>query len=143
MGKSLTPAHSMGRTPKDRNKRVGRRLTLWVPVLLVICAFASSSLPAVAKKKPPIARTVAGTVLDGSENPIVGASVELTDTVTGKMTAIYSQEEGKYMFSGLIATHDYKLQARQKDVGSEVRTVSSFDDRDHIVINLRIPPPKE
>lgn len=115
----------------------------WITAVLVLFAVAVFAVDAGAKKKEKPSKTVAGIVLDGSENPIEGASVELKDTVSGKKIAIYSQEGGHYSFADLNPNHDYELQARQKNLSSEVRKVSSIDDRDRIVINLRIPPPKE
>jgi Carboxypeptidase regulatory-like domain len=114
-----------------------------VTVLLVLCVLAASAVSAMGKKRKAVSRTVTGVVLDGAQNPIAGASVELTDTVTGKKLDIYSGEGGHYQFADLIPTHDYEVQAHQKDLASDVRKVSSLDDRDEIVINLRIPAPKE
>lgn len=96
----------------------------------------------VAKDKK-ISRTVTGAVLDESENGIVGASVVLTDLQTGKKNATYTKEDGRYQFNDLQPSHDYEVQANHKGLSSEVRKVSSFDDRNTIVLNLRIPPPKD
>ncbi len=119
------------------------RTAPYLAASLVVCLLASSSVCALAKQKKKISRTVTGVVLDGAENPIAGASVELTDTRTGKKLGIYSGEGGHYQFADLNPTHDYEVQARQKDLSSDVRKVSSLDDRDNIVVNLRIPPPKD
>ena len=48
------------------------------------------TVTAIAKKKP-LTKTIQGEVLDGENNPIVGASVELTDVTTGKTLGIYSE----------------------------------------------------
>ena len=84
-----------------------------------------------------------GVVLDATDNPIVGASVELTDKQTGKKVGIYTEDEGRYLFADLNPYHDYEIQALSKNLASEVRQVSSLDDRDKIVIILRVPPPKQ
>ena len=143
MGKPLMPARSQGRLPKRRDEPVRRRRARWLAASMVVCLVAFSVLPASGKKKKPVSRTVTGVVLDESENPIVGASVELTDSGSGKKIAIYSQEGGKYSFADLNPNHDYELQAHAKNLDSDLRKVSSLDIRDLIVINLRIPPPKE
>jgi len=96
-----------------------------------------------AKQKKKISRTVTGVVLDDTNNPIVGASVELTDVQTAKKFAIYSEDGGRYQFADLNPAHDYELLALNKNISSDVRKVSSLDDRDKIVVILRIPPPKE
>ena len=129
----------------------GRTSSCVAICLLVGVSLLLSGLPAgallgpqlIGKKKTKISRTVTGQVLDGADNPIVGAAVELTDTTAGKKTAIYTEEEGRYHFSDLNANHDYKLQALHNNISSDVRTVSSFDGRDKIIVILRIPPPKE
>jgi hypothetical protein len=144
VGKHLTPARSQRRLFKDCDEAVrGRRTRGLAACLVFFCMIAFYVAPVSGKKKKPVSRTVTGVVLDGSENPIVGASVELTDTVSGKKVGIYSQEDGKYLFADLNPNHDYELLARQNNLNSDVRKVSSLDDRDRIVINLRIPPPKE
>ena len=129
----------------------GRAVSCVALCLLVGVSVLLSGLPAgallgpqlIGKKKTKISRTVTGQVLDGAENPIVGAAVELTDTTAGKKIAIYTEEEGRYHFSDLDANHDYELQALHNNISSNVRKVSSFDDRDKIIVILRIPPPKE
>jgi len=81
--------------------------------------------------------------LDGTENPIVGASVELTDVTSGKKIDIYSADGGHYSFSDLDPLHDYEVKALSQNISSGVHKVSTLDDRNNIVVILRIPPPKE
>lgn len=95
-----------------------------------------------AKKKRIIARTVSGQVLDPSDNGIDGATVTLKDLQTGKTTAVYTRDGGKYQFAGLDLHHDYEVRANSKGVDSETHQVSSIDDRERLTINLMIPPPK-
>jgi Carboxypeptidase regulatory-like domain len=114
-----------------------------VALLLAVCVLASFPLSVFAKQKKKISRTVTGVVLDGTDNPIAGASVELTDVQTAKKVAIYSEDGGRYQFADLNPAHDYELLALNKNISSDVRKVSSLDDRDRIVVILRIPPSKE
>ena len=76
--------------------------------------------------------------MDEAENPIQGATVELTDLQTGKVLDIYSQEGGQYQFTDLRFDHDYTVKATYKGSSSEVRQVSSFDTRSRLVLNLTI-----
>ncbi len=101
---------------------------------------AFSAPPLAAKKKPPGQKVVSGVVFDAADNPIVGATVELTDVQSGKKNAIYTQEGGRYQFTDLQRTHDFEVRASFRGASSEVRKASSFDDRDTIVLNLKIPP---
>ena len=91
-------------------------------------------------KKKIISRTVTGVVLDRDDNPISGAVVEMTDTQTGKKLASYTADDGRYQFANLDAHRDYQLQARYQGESSGVRTASSFDSSNKIILNLRIPP---
>ena len=72
-----------------------------------------------------------------------GAVVTLTDLQDGKKTATYTGQSGSYQFSELQVTRDYEVQATFKGVSSRVRRISTIDPRNRIVLNLRIPPPKE
>ena len=94
-----------------------------------------------AKQKKPLTKTVQGEVLDASNNPIVGASVELTDETAGTTLGLYTLAGGRYKFTDLKPNHDYKVQAKYKGQSSELRHASSLDDRGIIVLNLTISPP--
>ena len=100
--------------------------------------------PVTAKRrKPPTSKTVVGQVFDASDNPIVGAAVEMTDQTTGKTAAIYTGPEGHYTFTDVKLTEDYQIKAHYKGQSSEVRKVSSWDTRFDLVLNLHIPAPKD
>jgi hypothetical protein len=101
------------------------------------------SMPCLLAKENKPTRVVTGVVSDEAENPIVGAAVVLTDLQTGKKNATYTREGGAYQFSDLQPTRDYEVQATHQGLASRVRKVSQFDPRNRIVLNLRIPPPKE
>lgn len=117
------------------------RTVWWLAILSAVCL---GVFPAqlVAGKEKKISRTVTGIVLDQAENPVTGATVVLTDLQTGKKFSVVSQEEGRYQFSDLQATHDYEVQATLKDLSSDARKVSSFDTRNRIVLNLKISSSK-
>ena len=91
-----------------------------------------------AKDKVPTSRTVSGVVIDEAENPIQGATVELTDLQTKKVLDIYSQEGGQYQFTDLRFDHDYTVKGTFKGISSDVRQVSSMDTRWHMVLNLTL-----
>jgi len=137
-----------GSIPSDsvrpQRRALGRRwAACGVLFSLMVCVWAGSVSSAWAKKKVKESRRVTGVVLDANENPIAGATVELTDKQNGKKLALYTQDDGQYLFADLDPYHDYEVQALSKKLSSEVRQVSSLDGRDKIVIILRVPPPKE
>lgn len=124
-----------------RSSRASRRAAwLAAAAVIMLCVLAAPCLVAKEKKVP---RVVTGAVLDEAENPIASAAVVLTDLETGKKTATYTKEDGLYFFSDLRLTRDYEVQASYKGMSSQVRKVSMFDNRNKIVLNLNIPPPKE
>jgi len=127
----------------ERRRRFSGPVTKgsWL-VLLAVQGLAFSTLALAAKEKK-ISRSVSGVVLDKDENGVAGATVQLTDLGTGKKIAMYSEEGGRYKFSDLEPTHDYSLQATSSGLSSEVRKISSFDNRNNFVINLRIEPPSK
>ncbi len=126
--------------------RPSPRITLrvrisWLALTIAVCVLASP--PRVSAKEKKVPRIVTGAVLDENDNGIAGATVVLTDLQTGKKDAIYTKDGGLYQFSDLRANHDYEVQASYKGVSSEVRKASSFDTRNKIVLNLKIPPGKQ
>jgi hypothetical protein len=114
-----------------------RLLLITAACLALVCVL---SLPLSAKKKPPLTKTVQGEVVDASNNPIVGASVELTDETAGTTLGLYTMAGGRYEFTELKPNHDYKVQAKYKGLASQVRHASSLDDRGIVVLNLTISP---
>ena len=135
--------HKFGKSEAEGTRSFSRPGIFRVLVTCAVCIAAAASFSFGAKKKKEVSRIVTGSVVDESDNPIEGAIVEMTDVHTGKKIAMVTQESGQYQFSGLNGDHDYKLQATFKGISSDVRTASSFDTRNEIVLNLQIPPPKE
>ena len=93
-----------------------------------------------AKKKKPLTKTIQGEVVDQANNPIVGASVELTDVTTGKTLGIYSEAGGRFHFADLKPTDDYQVRAAYKGQQSDERHVSSLDDEAVRELSLTVPP---
>jgi len=105
------------------------------------CAAMCLCVPGLlAKEKKPVTKTIAGVVSDAADNPIVGAAVEVNDVQAGKKFAKYSQEGGKYQFTDLDPKHDYEVQVSFKGMSSEVRKVSTIDDRRIVVLNFTLTP---
>ena len=125
--------------------RAPRRMRYWFSLLLVALATGGlSGVPALlAKQKAPQVKTISGIVTDEKGNAIEGAMLEMKDLQTGKVLDIYSQNGGQYQFSDLRFDHDYDIQATYKDIGSEVRQVSSFDTRERLTMNFVIPKSKK
>ena len=87
-------------------------------------------------------RTVRGVVLDKAESPVASAVVFLKNTRTNAVRSYIADESGNFRFSGLDPNADYELHAEKDDAKSQTRTVSSFDSRKEIVVNLKIDKKK-
>ncbi len=141
-GKFSRAARCMELTPLKLQRKPGfhrppavRALMLAAGVLLL------GAVLGLAKDKTPTSRIVSGTVYDTAQNPIFGATVELADVQTGKVLDLYSQESGDYQYSDLRFDHDYTIKAIYKGSFSEVRKISMFETRWHLVMNLTVPTP--
>ena len=108
---------------------------------VVLSLFAATGM-AQDKKREAQLRTVRGVVMDKAENPISGSVVFLKDVRTNSVRSSYTDETGGYRFSGLDPNTDYELHAEKEGAKSATRTVSSFDSRKDIVLNLKIDKKK-
>ena len=118
-----------------------RRRVLIILTALALCA----GMTAVAQdaKHEAQLRTVRGVVADkASEDPVASAVVFLKNTRTNAVRSYIADEEGNYRFSGLDPNVDYEIHAEKDGAKSTTRTVSSFDNKKEIVINLKLEKKK-
>jgi Tol biopolymer transport system component len=116
----------------------GRRICFFVATLLLL----STATAAQDKKHEAQLRTVRGVVTDKSDSPLSGSVVFLRNTRTNSVRSSYTDDTGNYRFSGLDPNADYELHAEKEGAKSATRTVSSFDSRKDIVLNLKIDKKK-
>jgi protocatechuate 3,4-dioxygenase beta subunit len=104
-----------------------------------------SSVPAGAQDKKADAqlRTVHGSVIDSSENPVPSAVVYLVNVKTQAVKTYIADESGNYRFSGLDPNSDYELHAEHNDLVSSTRTASSFNSSRDIEITLKLSRKKK
>jgi Carboxypeptidase regulatory-like domain len=108
---------------------------------LALLLFASVSAPQDAKREAQL-RTVHGVVTDKSETPIPSSVVFLKNTRSNAVRSYISDDTGNYRFSGLDPNADYEIHAEKDGATSPTRTVSSFDSKKDIVVNLKIEKKK-
>lgn len=89
-------------------------------------------------KKEAQLRTVHGTVADKSENPVPNAIVFLKNARTNSVSSRFADSDGNYKFSGLDPNADYEVHAELDELKSATKTVSSFESRKDIVLNLKL-----
>jgi Carboxypeptidase regulatory-like domain len=108
--------------------------------MLSLAARASSDKPAHAgsdKKEKTQGRLLYGKVLDQHDNPVVNSIVYLTNTRTHAVKTYIVGQDGTYRFPGL-STVDYEVYAQHNDRKSDTKSVSQFDDRPQVYIDLKI-----
>jgi hypothetical protein len=115
----------------NRNRRFGG-------LMLLAALVASSGVLAQDKKHETRLRAVHGTVVDKSENPLSGGIVFLKNLRTKGVTTHISDLDGDYRFSGLDPNTDYEIHAEKEGMTSITKTISSFDSRKNIVVNLKL-----
>ncbi len=106
---------------------------------LVLAVFVfTASAGAQGKKGEPQLRTVRGQVFDKQENALAKSVVFLKNTRTQTVKTYIADDGGNYRFSGLDPNVDYEIHAEHEGQTSQTRTVSSFDSRKEIVLNLKV-----
>jgi hypothetical protein len=105
---------------------------------LALCVCACAVVGQDTKHEAQL-RTVRGVVADkSSEDPVPSAVVFLRNTRTNAVRSYIANEGGEYRFSGLDPNVDYEIHAEKDGAKSSTRTISSFDSKKEIVLNLKI-----
>ena len=115
--------------------RTAHRRVASAALLLLISGFAIS---AQNPKHAAQLKTVRGVVTDKSDNLMQSAVVFLKDTRTNQVRSNITSDQGIYRFSGLDPNSEYELYAEKDGAKSQTRTLSSFDSRLDIVLNLKL-----
>jgi hypothetical protein len=97
-------------------------------LLLAVCAFADS----VGTRS----RSVSGTVRDKDGEPVRGAAVQIEDMLTLNIRSYITHKRGRYHFDGLYTNVDYRLWVERHDVFGPEKTLSRFDTRKKVMIDL-------
>jgi Carboxypeptidase regulatory-like domain len=113
--------------------------------LFMAAVLAMVAITAVAQdsKREAQLRTVHGIVEDKSDNLVSESVVFLKNTRTNVVRSSYTDSTGKYRFSGLDPNADYEIYAEKDGAKSAVHTITSFDSRKDITLNLKIDKKKE
>jgi hypothetical protein len=115
--------------------KLGRRsLVVWIALMLMTGFAAAQS----KKDKEGQLRTVRGVVTDKSDKAIQNSVVFLKNLRTSVVISHFTDAEGSYRFTGLDPNVDYEIHAEANDEKSASRTVTSFDSRKEITLNLKL-----
>jgi hypothetical protein len=116
-------------------RRAFKAASLMAAAFVLIMSVAARATP--DKKEKQQGRLLFGKVLDQHDNPVPGAIVYLTDTRTHAVKTYIVSQEGTYRFPGL-STVDYEVYAEHNGRKSDTKSVSQFDDRSQVYVDLRI-----
>jgi len=108
---------------------------------LVLASFVSLFIALVsgaALAQSNASKTLQGKVLGNGETPLSGAIVYLQDNKTNSIRSFISTKDGSYRFGQLATDTDYKVWAQYKNAKSASRTISSYDSRKLVTIDLQI-----
>ncbi len=113
---------------------------LLVRRLLTASAFLLTlAVPAApASAAQAVQRIVTGKVTNKDSQPVHSAVVYLKDDHTLSVKSFISDENGGYRFGQLSQATDYELWAEADGKKSGVKTISSFETKNALTINLKI-----
>lgn len=106
-------------------------------LLFVSLAFAAAS-PYEKDKDKGTGRVLTGKVIDSQDSPLANAVVYLSNTRTKIVKSYIVSQDGVYRFPALSPNVDYEVYAQHSGRKSDTKTVSQFDSRPQVNINLRI-----
>jgi hypothetical protein len=104
--------------------------------LLVALSVVCSASP--DKKDKTVGRLLFGKVLDPQDNPLPDAVVYVTNTRTRAVKTYIVGPDGTYRFPALSTAVDYEVYAQYKGHKSDTKSVSQFDDRSQVYLNLKV-----
>jgi hypothetical protein len=83
-------------------------------------------------------RTLNGNVRNKSEQPLSGAVVYLKNMKTLTIKSYIADDKGEFHFHALSPNVDYEVYAEYNGVRSQTKTMSSFDSRPVMSMDLRV-----
>ena len=113
-----------------------RFLALSMTLLLALATVGAAS--AEKKQKNDSGRLLTGRVLDHDNQPVVNAVVYLANTRTRAVKTYIVGPDGEYHFPALSPNIDYEVYAQFNGKKSDTKTLSQFDDRQQVSINLKV-----
>jgi hypothetical protein len=119
----------------NRKRSVTKAVVVACAVLMFLGAVSSATPD---KKDKSVGRLLYGKVLDSQDNPLPDAIVYLTDTRTRAIKTYIVGPEGTYRFPALSTAIDYEVYAQYKGKKSDTKSVSQFDDRSQVYLDLKV-----
>jgi hypothetical protein len=120
------------------NTSMSRSVIATIASACALLLLLGTAATAADKKDRSSGRLVYGKVLDPQDNPLPDAVVYLTNTRTRSVKTYIVSSDGTYRFPALSAAIDYEIYAQYKGHKSDTKSVSQFDDRSEVYIDLKI-----
>ena len=106
---------------------------------LVVLSFALLTAASLSfAKDTDTGRLLTGKVVDKAGEPLKDAVIYLTNTHTKAIKTYIAGPDGAFRFPGLSMNVDYEIFAQYKGHKSDTKTVSQFDNRQRVSMNLQI-----
>jgi Carboxypeptidase regulatory-like domain len=109
--------------------------TAWALFVVMVVALNSADA---RDKSGDAGRLLTGRVVDRDDQPLPSSVVYLSNTRTRGLKTFIVGQDGVYRFPALSPSIDYEVYAQYKDHKSDTKTVSQFDNRSTVNIDLRI-----
>ncbi len=90
------------------------------------------------QKDKQVGRLLFGKVLDPQDNPLPDAVVYVTNTRTRAVKTYIVGTNGTYRFPALSTAIDYEVYAQYNGHKSDTKSVSQFDDRSEVYLDLKV-----
>ncbi len=119
------------------NKR-GNQMKKALIIALTFLIMSAAAFGEPFEKKSDNSRTLSGRVADKQDGALVNAVVYLTNTRTRAVKTYIVGDDGVYRFPSLAPNIDYEVYAQFNGRKSDTKTVSQFDNRLQLNINLKI-----
>ena len=119
----------------NRRQSVIRALIVACVLLLSLSAVLGT---AADKKDKTVGRLLFGKVLDPQDNPLPDAIVYVTNTRTRAVKTYIVGPDGTYRFPALSTAVDYEVYAQYNGRKSDTKSVSQFDDRSQVYVDLKV-----
>ncbi|HUJ95620.1 MAG TPA: carboxypeptidase-like regulatory domain-containing protein [Terriglobales bacterium] len=111
---------------------------LAVVALLLLLTLGGITASHAREKNSDSGRLLTGRVADRQDQSLAGSIVYLSDSRTRSVKSFIVGADGVYRFPALSPNVDYEVYAQYKGRKSDTKTVSQFDTRPTVVINLKI-----
>lgn len=87
-------------------------------------------------------KSLDGKVLGNGDTPLPSAIVYLQDSRSNSIRTFIATQDGSYRFGQIAPDLDYTVWAKYKDEKSPTKTISAYDSRKQLTIDLHIKTDK-